>query len=175
MTIWFISDTHFSHESMLKFTNETGGLVRPEFSSIEDMDETMVERWNAVVRPSDHIYHLGDVAMRRPHLQIVKRLNGHKRLIFGNHDIFDYKSYAEVGFKKLMSYRVFGNLIFSHIPIHPLSVGRFAGNVHGHIHERDEFGPQYLNISVERIAYQPVSLEEVRSRFAAREALKICP
>lgn len=37
-----ISDTHWQHENILKFTKEDGTLVRPEFSSIQEMDELMI-------------------------------------------------------------------------------------------------------------------------------------
>lgn len=162
MTLWFISDTHFGHANMLTFTGADGKPVR-EFASVAEMDETMVDRWNAVVRPSDHVYHLGDVALRKPQLQIVKRLAGQKRLIRGNHDIFEHKDYAAVGFQKTFSMRVFNNMLFTHIPIHPRSVGRFARNVHGHIHDSPALGHPYRNVCVEATGYRPLSLEELSS------------
>ena len=172
MTIWLISDTHFSHENILTFRDPFGELMRP-FVSKEEMDEVMVQRWNDRVKPSDHVYHLGDVAMRRPDLKIVKRLNGKKRLLFGNHDIYDYKSYTEVGFEKLMSYRVFDGLFLSHIPIHPAS-NRCEANVHGHIHANGDLGEGYINVSVEATNFAPLSLEEVRDRVK-KEQWTVCP
>lgn len=168
-TIWFISDTHFSHENFLKFRGVNGELIRP-FASIEEMNELMVERWNKTVRPRDHVYHCGDVAMRAPHLDIVKRLNGKKRLIRGNHDIFPTKRYLNAGFEEIHGCRVLANVIFTHIPIHPLSLGRFVGNAHGHIHERSAYGPNYLNLSVEAIDYTPLSLEEVVARLVLQQS-----
>lgn len=169
MTIFFISDTHFGHANILTFTRDNGTTkVRPEFATVEEMDETMIARWNARVRPTDHVYHCGDVAMYRPSLlKVMPRLRGHKRLIRGNHDIFPTKNYLKF-FDEIHGCRVFGRTLFTHIPIHPASLGRFDANVHGHIHEREEYGPRYLNISVERIGYQPVSLEEIREQIAIR-------
>lgn len=166
MELWFTSDTHFGHHNILKFLSPDGTLMRP-FESVEEMDETMVQRWNEVVKPSDHIYHLGDVAMYRRCLKIVQRLNGHKRLIFGNHDVYDYKYYTEVGFKKLMSYRVLDGFMFSHIPLHPASVKRFRANIHGHVHTNGDMGEGYVNICVEKTAYRPVSLAEIRALAGA--------
>lgn len=154
MTIFLISDTHFGHENII------GYCGRP-FSCAAEMDEALVDRWNAVVRPSDHVYHLGDVAMRKPHLDIVKRLNGHKRLVFGNHDIFEAKHYLAAGFEKVMGTRVMDGLIFTHIPIHPGSMGRFRANVHGHVHNNEALTLPYINVSVEVIDYTPVALEVV--------------
>lgn len=161
--IWLISDTHFSHENILTFTDEEGELIRPGFANVQEMDEFMVERWNAVVRPSDHVYHLGDVCMKQSQLSIVKRLNGRKRLVRGNHDIFKTRQYITAGFEEIHGVRVFDGLVLTHIPIHEQSLGRFRANVHGHIHDRPSYGPRYVNVSVEAIGYTPVTLEEVRA------------
>ena len=53
--IFVISDTHFQHSNILKFTDRnTGKPVRP-FQTVQDMDETMVENWNKVVKPGDKV------------------------------------------------------------------------------------------------------------------------
>lgn len=161
MTIFLISDTHFSHDNIRKYCG------RP-FTSVTQMDEFMVEAWNQTVRPQDHVYHLGDVAMRQQHLEIVKRLNGHKRLVRGNHDIFKTKLYLAAGFAEIHGVRVLDNLAMTHIPIHPESLGRYFGNVHGHIHEKDSPAGPYLNVSVEKIGYRPISLEEAKARIDAK-------
>ena len=165
---FFISDTHFGHAKMLTFTNSDGTLVRPEFSNVEEMDEFMVERWNSVVRPQDKVYHLGDVVIRRQNLSILERLNGTKRLILGNHDIFDLKDYSKY-FKKIYAMRKLDDMVLTHIPLHPESVNRFGLNVHGHIHRNtvrqynSEFADtRYFNVSVEMINYTPISIDEVR-------------
>lgn len=159
MTIWLISDTHFGHENII------GYCGRP-FANAAEMDEAMVERWNRVVRPTDKVYHLGDVAMRKLHLAIVKRLHGKKRLVRGNHDIFDTKDYLAAGFQEVLGVRVLANVLFSHFPVHPESLGRYLGNVHGHIHEKPSPAGKYLNVSVERIGYTPITLEDVVARLA---------
>jgi len=159
--ILFISDTHFSHARILEFENPEGGKIRPGFSCVEEMDEHIVDRWNATVRPYDKVYHLGDVTMSRKDVSIVGRLNGHKRLIRGNHDLAPIEEYLK-HFDDVYASRVLDNMIFTHIPIHPESLGRFRANVHGHIHASPGYGAGYLNVSVEAINYTPVSLEEIK-------------
>jgi calcineurin-like phosphoesterase family protein len=160
--IFLISDTHFGQESIIGFCG------RP-FASAEEMDEAMVERWNKLIRPCDHVYHLGDVAMRRQALNIVQRLNGKKRVLLGNHDIYEAKYYFAAGFQKVGAVRVMDNMILTHIPIHPGSLGRFLGNIHGHLHERPSPPGMYLNVCVERINYAPVSLEEAKRVLLKRK------
>ena len=45
---FYISDLHFGHENAIKFDN------RP-FSSVEEMNEILVQRWNKVVSPEDTV------------------------------------------------------------------------------------------------------------------------
>lgn len=170
MVIYVISDTHFGHQNMYKFTYALADgverRVRAEFADAEEGDAAMIERWNAIVKPEDHVWHLGDVAMdRNSVLRVVPRLNGHKRLVLGNHDLDKVKLYSEVGFQKIVSSARKGKYILSHIPLHPQSLGELTSkpliNVHGHIHEKEPYGPQYRNVSVERINYTPIPLESL--------------
>lgn len=79
MTTFFTSDEHFGHERIIELCN------RP-FSSLEDMHDALVYNWNAVVKPTDVTVVLGDVAISRKGLEQVRRLNGKKILVPGNHD-----------------------------------------------------------------------------------------
>lgn len=76
--IWFTSDTHFHHAAMIKHN------LRP-FTSVEEMNETLIENWNALVKPKDTVYHLGDVMVSKGP-EVLHRLNGYKYLVAGNHD-----------------------------------------------------------------------------------------
>lgn len=172
-TIWFISDTHFFHGNMLKFTNDKGELVRPGFASFEDMNETMVDNWNRVVKPQDHVWHLGDVCMGMAsghHNALLRRLNGHKRMTVGNHD--KLKSEAlHMNFEKIELWRGFKeeNFVCTHIPLRKDNFrGGVQFNVHGHIHERVIDDPQYINVCVEQTNYTPVSMDEILAKIKDR-------
>ena len=171
--IFVTSDSHFGHINMLTFTREDGVTpVRPEFATVAQMNEALIERWNAVVRPQDHVYHLGDVALSLTAArEFVPHLNGHKRLVLGNHDQPDARAYMAMGFKKVFSSRLLDDVLLTHIPIHPKSIPAYClGNIHGHIHERAEFGPRYLNVSVEQTEYAPITLETARAVLRLRRA-----
>lgn len=130
--IFFISDTHFGHANMLQFTNYDGTRMRP-FNSIEELDELMIENWNEMVKPTDKIYHLGDVVYRcKNRDQIMQRLNGEKVLIKGNHDRDQLGWYMKY-FKDIRgTFHIDGNYLLGHFPIHPDSKGRFVRQLHGH-------------------------------------------
>lgn len=161
--LYFISDTHFGHANMLKFLREDGTPLR-SFESVQEMDERIVDRWNSVVRPQDHVYHLGDVAMKQSEIATVGRCNGHKRLVRGNHDIYKTKKYLEY-FDEIYGIRVLDNILFTHIPVHPESLGRFKANAHGHIHAQKSPEGKYINLSVEAINYTPVALEDLKKQI----------
>ena len=124
--------------------------------------ETMVDNWNKTVKQQDHIYHLSDVCIARRNLQIIKRLNGHRRLVRGNRDIFRTKEYVEAGFEEIYGVRVWPkhNVIMSHIPLHPDCLGsRKWINIHGHLHANKVTGDRaefYQCVSVEQINYTPI-------------------
>ena len=81
--IYLTSDLHFNHMNILKYEPES----RP-FSSIEEMNETIIQNWNEVVKISDTVYVLGDMSMGPVEnaIPLIKRLNGKIILIRGNHD-----------------------------------------------------------------------------------------
>lgn len=80
--VWLTSDTHAGDRTVL-----SRGPGRP-FATIAEHDEALIERWNAVVRPDDLVWHLGDVAASLSAMErFVPRLNGHKILVAGNRDL----------------------------------------------------------------------------------------
>jgi calcineurin-like phosphoesterase family protein len=176
MSIFVIADTHWGHAKSLSFVQPDGSPLRP-FSSVEEMDETMVERWNETVGKGDTIYHLGDVVIPRASLKILDRLNGRKILIRGNHDhgrLKDFSQYFEdvrgAFFFKPGS-MFLGGLVFTHIPVHPSCLsGHYKGNVHGHTHchlvmDNGQVDKRYFNACVERNDFRPIPLENILAYF----------
>lgn len=177
--IFFISDTHFGHEKCCTtFKRNDGSPLRP-FANAQEMDEEMVRRWNEAVREQDKVYHLGDVVISKKHLDILGRLNGSKRLVRGNHDIFKTREYMQY-FKEVYGVRVLEDLVLTHVPLHPASITeRWGTNVHGHLHanivERQSPyskalmhpDPLYISACVEQIDYRPIELSELRARIKA--------
>lgn len=78
--IWFSSDHHFGHKNVIEYCK------RP-YSSVEEMNEDLIRRWNETVEPQDIVIYLGDFSLGKSWVRnIIPRLNGSKHLIAGNHD-----------------------------------------------------------------------------------------
>ena len=161
--IWIISDTHFNHSNILKFVDDKGENVR-NFDSLQEMNETMIQNWNDVVRPGDIVYHLGDVFFGDQDWfkKTWPRLMGSKRLIVGNHD--DVKFLACGGFfQKVMMWRLFKehNMLLTHVPVHESNIRKVEFNVHGHIHQQESPTKRHVNVCVEKTLYTPIHIEDV--------------
>jgi calcineurin-like phosphoesterase family protein len=89
--LFFVSDTHFSHANICSATTkwkDAGDTVR-QFSSLEEMNRTIVDNINAVVGEDDILFHLGDWSfggfeqIEKFRSQLVCK-NIH--IVLGNHD-----------------------------------------------------------------------------------------
>ena len=78
---FYTADLHLGHKNVIDFDN------RP-FSSVEEMDETIITNWNNIVSNRDTVYIIGDFALTKEEqaIQYLRALNGKKILIKGNHD-----------------------------------------------------------------------------------------
>lgn len=161
---WFISDTHFFHTNIIKFCK------RP-FADTAEMNEVMIQNWNDVVKPQDNVYHLGDVAMgfggdEAPFAALMQRLNGHKRLIVGNHDKLKSRTLRRF-FEKIDLWKGFHEQGFTcvHIPLQIEQLRDGAVCVHGHIHNNLLDDPRYINVCVEHTNYTPIHMDELIAKI----------
>jgi len=82
MTYWFTADPHYGHDNIRKYCD------RP-FDNVHEMNEALVANHNSVVGVNDHVFFEGDFAFRTSTgraIELLKRLNGKKYFIAGNHD-----------------------------------------------------------------------------------------
>lgn len=77
--LFFTADTHFGQQRTLE-------LSKRPFKNVEEMDKTLIGNWNSLIKPHDHVFHLGDFGM----YSRVKELNGHIHLVFGNYERNDF-------------------------------------------------------------------------------------
>jgi calcineurin-like phosphoesterase family protein len=187
--IFLTSDTHFYHVQDF--------LYKPRgFTSFEEMNEAIVERWNSVVKPGDLVYHLGDVLMSHYDVNILNRLNGTIFLIRGNHDT-DNKLSAIAATGKLASTDVhtselikFGKLSLFLCHYHVMTANhdddhfsRHVINLHGHTHQKGNWliadNPFIYHVGMDSHNSTPVHIDEVitdiRQRWDQLGRLPIAP
>lgn len=136
---YYISDLHLCHSNILKFDN------RP-FETLEKMHETIISNWNATVGKTDTVYILGDFCWGKEQdwISILKKLQGHKVLIRGNHDLKNMSANLKKYFQSVTDYKEISDnghkVILSHYPI---LMYRSAYNenvymLYGHVHDTRE-------------------------------------
>lgn len=167
--IFFTSDTHFDHESIIR-------LSKRPFQTVTEMNEVLIANWNAVVREQDSVWHLGDFCMGsdEPASSFAARLNGTIHLIQGNHDDRTVRdsaaSFASIDMMKSIS--VDGQQIFlCHYPLREWNrAWRGAWHLFGHVHGRldHEQRSKSLDVGVDSQAYRPISYEEIKGVMQER-------
>lgn len=91
---YFTSDLHFFH-------NLVHRKYRNKYSTIHDMNNSIIEMWNKKVKSKDTVYIIGDVTFGKYEQtkELISKLNGIKILIRGNHDErFTSKTFISMGF-----------------------------------------------------------------------------
>lgn len=172
--IYFTSDLHFGHTNVIRFDN------RP-FTTVEQMDEEIIKRWNKKVKADDEVYILGDISWYKDEktCEIMNKLIGKKRLIKGNHDrisanlrkcfysIDDYKEIKVDGI----------DVVLCHYPITFFNKHHYGSyHFYGHVHNSYEWNfvenvkrqleeldikDNMFNVGCMLWNYEPVSLEEI--------------
>lgn len=181
--VFFTSDTHFSHKSIIKGCSSWGWR---NFSSIEEHDAELIKRWNAVVPQGSIVYHLGDFCFGSIARweEIHSQLNGNIHLIIGNHDLkvldkyekrtgalFESISYQQV--LDISPYRIYLN----HYP-YLCMAGVYDKNPHtwqlfGHVHTGSMCGKDdermnnlfttQLDVGVDANDYMPRSFNDIET------------
>ena len=165
---WFTADTHLGHANIIKHCD------RP-FATVQEMDAALVATWNAVVRAEDDVWHLGDFSYRsaRSPADYLRRLNGRKHLVWGNHD--DAQAKSAPGWASSQAYAettVDGTrLVLFHYGMRTWrGVGRGAIHLYGHSHARLPGDSQCCDAGVDAWDYRPVGLPEIMAHLGTLPA-----
>jgi len=165
----YYSDPHFGHKGVCEFLRNDGVTKMRPWDSYEEMDDELVYRYNQQVGPKDLVWFAGDVVINRRALPTLERLNGRKKLVAGNHDIFkleDYMKYFED--IKGVYVNTASGFVLSHVPLHPSCISqRWRVNVHGHTHYHSMNSPLHFCVCVEQIDYTPVEHHDMMNRIKA--------
>lgn len=160
--IFFTSDLHFGHNNVIIYDE------RP-FYSMENMEDMLIGNWNNVVGVNDTVYILGDFSLSKANttMNILKRLNGKKILIEGNHDA-DYlknNNFDRTLFEEIVSYKEINykgnNIVLCHYPISDWNGQKYGSlHFHGHIHKLEKDWVGALNVGCCKHNYTPLSIDE---------------
>ena len=175
--IFLTSDLHFGHDR--EFIWKVRG-----FNSVQEMNETIMRKWNETVNAEDDVYILGDVILGDPsNIEYVKRLNGKLHIVLGNHDTANReKMYrelpnvvevAEVGIR--LKYKKY-HFVLTHYPmmtgnLEKESLKQMPLNLYGHTHQRTNFYndmPFMYHVGVDSHDGYPVLLDDIIEEMYAK-------
>ncbi|PCJ85001.1 MAG: phosphoesterase [Hyphomicrobiales bacterium] len=168
--VFFTSDTHFGHESIIR-------LCERPFESVEAMNEALIDNWNAKISKKDIVFHLGDFSMGTdtPPSVFAKRLNGTIHLIEGNHDQKTIRDHADcfASIHQMKTISVERQKIFlCHYPMREWDhAWRGTWHLFGHVHGRldSQEHSKSLDVGVDSHGYKPLAFEELQAIMAERQ------
>ena len=167
MTYFFTADEHYYHNKILQYCN------RP-FTSIQEMNETLINNHNGIVEKDDITIHAGDFTLLKNkemiYKNIINRLNGKHIFLVGSHDYWLSKhntsSYSYIG------QQIWEKLIFHEGQKYYIVVCHYAMRtwarshynsyqLYGHSHGKlDPVGKQH-DIGVDNNKFMPVPMDDI--------------
>lgn len=170
---WFLSDIHFGHFNVIEYDD------RP-FSSLREMEDTIVENIHASIARNDEVYFLGDFVFRSKPQEvdrILERVTAKGKWFFvrGNHDhkksVREIKKYATDGaVHDILQISPSGQpIILCHYPLMEWNKSYYGSwHLHGHDHKNLRYGDGKLryNVAINLNNYYPVSLQKLQRIFS---------
>ena len=159
--MFFGSDWHLSHANIIEYEN------RP-FTSVEEMNEILINNVNERVGKNDPFYMLGDIAFDPNVDKLLERMNGKKYLIIGNHDQSILRNpEAREKFEWIKDYHLLKankqKIFLCHYPMISWNCS-FHGSYHfyGHVHSREMpyQAPSSYNVGMDVNGFYPITLED---------------
>ncbi len=162
---WFTADQHFYDDRALAWGRK--------FASVEEMNATLIEYHNTLVKPVDDVYVVGDFAYCDSERKvdavdkILNQLNGYIHLIAGAHDFpivirANFRTVERTGQKFLK--RGGNTFILNHHPMISWSYKNHGSwHLHGHCHgNRKEDGlHRRIDVGVDAWDYRPINMDDL--------------
>jgi calcineurin-like phosphoesterase family protein len=166
---WFTADMHFNHENIIEYCH------RP-FKDVEEMNETMIARFNERVHNMDTVYHIGDFRLGSlpvnhknyfkplPNVhELLQRLNGRWVFVRGNHD----KNNGVHTILEKADIKSFGKyILLTHKPEDAYKVLKdYDLALVGHVHQNWKFKDQIINVGADVWDFYPVHLKQILKAY----------
>jgi calcineurin-like phosphoesterase family protein len=176
---YYASDYHFAHNKWFIFQNRG-------FASMDEHDDAIVERHNAVVNSEDTVIFLGDFCFDKKRIyEFLSRLKGRFVFIMGNHDgdfekflkrLVDSSDYPALRGKVI---EVIDGYLDTNIAGHPTTLCHYAmrswnkshfnaWQLHGHHHYPTNFEGKILNVAMDCHDCRPWSEDEIMAYMETR-------
>jgi calcineurin-like phosphoesterase family protein len=155
---YFTADEHYGHKNIIKYCN------RP-FSSVEEMDEVMIQNNNKLITSHDTVVHIGDFSLASRHYndvlsKYIKKLSGNHIFIPGSHDYW-----MKGGPKRSHIWQRSINkqqLICCHYAMMIWPASHWGSwHLFGHCHGRTKGVGKSFDVGVDVHNFTPVSFDEV--------------
>ena len=164
--------------SKIYFTSDLHLYGTRGFDNVEDMNNEILNRWNALITDDDEVYILGDSILNNTigGIEILKMLKGKKYYIYGNHDTNDRIATMQVTLPD-MTFLGWSDMLrigkrqfyLSHFPTITRTIDDAPNkqgviNLYGHTHQTDNFyngNPYMYHVGMDSHNLTPVSLDEI--------------
>jgi len=176
--LWFTSDTHFNHKK----------VVEPRlFSNVHEMNTKLVQNWNSLVQPEDHVFHLGDFCFGKldDWQNIREQLNGNIHLVRGNHDKFQtgqidhlfssINDYLKIQVKDENGNQGWQHIILMHYAFRVWDQSHYGSwHLYGHSHGKLLDNPASLSFDVGVDCHNlfPISYQQVKEIMCKKSQLQ---
>jgi calcineurin-like phosphoesterase family protein len=169
--IWFTADFHFWHKNIIRYCN------RP-FDSVEEMNQTILDRLNSRVKANDILYFLGDFCIGPRARAVELRRQIRCKKIFavpGNHDKEARKLTQEFSWlNDLAEVSVNGQrIVLCHYAMRVWNRSSHgAWHLHGHSHGRlpEQDASLSMDVGVDTHDFRPWHFDEIRERMRQKSA-----
>jgi len=163
MQYFFTADEHFGHANAIKHSN------RP-FSSVEEMDELLIQNHNELVSDKDITIHAGDFAWLKHKDEVsrkyVDRLNGRHIFLRGSHDKWLPQTHDLAIWEETIEGQ---HIVVCHYALRVWPRSHYnSWQLYGHSHGKLTPQGKQWDVGVDNNAYYPVSFERVCEIMAAR-------
>ena len=168
--IWLSSDLHLNHDR--EFIWKARG-----FDSVQEMNKSIISKWNSLISDGDEVYILGDVMLGNTEdgMHLLSQLNGQLHLIRGNHDtdnriswFYNSGSFTEICDAKYLRYSKY-HFYLTHYPcltgnLEKEKLSQMTLNLHGHTHSQNKFFydlPYCYNVGIDSHGCIPISIDQI--------------
>lgn len=152
---WFTADEHYGHKKIIEYCN------RP-FKSVEEMDETLINNHNSIVKNDDITIHAGDFTLlknrRLIYEKYINRLNGKHAFLRGSHDYWMKKDSITRWEKKIGHYY----FVVDHYAMLTWARSHYNSfQLFGHSHGRLTTSAKQHDIGVDNNNFYPLSVLDI--------------